>query len=81
MKVDKLSRYVIFARLQHGQKIPKYWVTMSASIQQNGKFIECIIENIQRSDQFPMWKIATAREESTLTALNYEVKDNLNQIF
>ena len=73
MKVDKISRYRIVARLQHVQQSPKYWVTMSESIKQNDQFREWIIVNIQKVDQFPIWIIATAREEETVTALNYEV--------
>ena len=81
MKVDNISRYGIVARLQHGQKITKYWVLVSASIQQNDQFPEWTIVNIQKVDQFPIWIIATAREEVTLTTLNYEVEVHLNQIF
>ena len=81
MKVDKLSRYEIAARWQHVHQSPKYWVTMTARIQQNDKFTEWIIVNIQKVDKFPIWIIATAREEGTLTALNYEVKVHMNQIF
>ena len=81
MKVDKLYSYGIVSRLQHGQKIPKYWVTSSESIQQNDPFTEWIIVNIQKVGQFPIWIIATAREEVKLAALNYEVEVHLNQIF
>ena len=81
MKVDKLSRYGIVERLQHGQQSPKYWVTMSSSIHQINHFTEWIIVNIQKVDQFPIWIIATAREEGTLNKLNYEVKVHLNQTF
>ena len=81
MKVDKISRYGIVSRSQNCQKIPKYWGTMSESIQQNDQFPEWIIVNIQKVDQFPIWIIATAREEGTLTTLNYEVEVHLNQIF
>ena len=81
MKFDKLSRYGIVARLQYVHKIPKYWVTMSASIKQYDQFPEWIIVSIQKFGQFPIWIIATAREEETLNALNYEVKVHLNHIF
>ena len=47
MKVDKISRYWIVARLQHGHQSLKYWVTISASIQHNNKCMEWIIVNIQ----------------------------------
>ena len=77
MKVDKISRYGIVARSQHGQKIPKYWVTISESIQQRNQFPEWIIVNIQKCDHFPIWIIKTAREEGTLTKLNYEVEVHL----
>ena len=81
MKVDKIYRYGIVARLQHGHQIPKYWVTMSESIQQNDQFPEWIIVNIQKFDQFPIWIVATAGEEETLITFNYEVEVHLNQIF
>ena len=42
-------------------------------------FAEWIIVNIQKVDLCPIWIIATAREEGTLTALNYEVEVYLNQ--
>ena len=32
-------------------------------------------------DQFPIWIIAKAREDGTLTILNYEVEVHLNQRF
>ena len=81
MIVDKISRYRIVARLQHGQKIPNYWVTMSESIQQNDSFLECIIVNIQKVNHFPILIISTAREEGTLTTLHNEVEVHLNQRF
>ena len=59
MKFDKLSRFGIFARSQHGQKIPKYWVIMSVSIQLNNHFPEWIIVNIKKFNQFPLWIIST----------------------
>ena len=62
MKVDKIYRYGIVARLEHGHKSPKHWMTMSESIQQNDQFPEWIIMNIQKVDQFPIWIIATERE-------------------
>ena len=37
------------------------------------QFPEWITVNIQKFGQFPIWIIATSREEGTLTALNYEV--------
>ena len=49
MKVDKISRYRIVARLQHVQQSLKYWVTMSEIIQQNDQFPEWTIVNIQKS--------------------------------
>ena len=67
------------SRLQHVQQSPKYWVTISASIQQNYQFTEWIIVNIQKVDQFPICITATEREEGTLTTLNYEVEVRLNQ--
>ena len=73
MKVDKFSRHGIAAISQHGQQSPKYLVTMSASIQQNDQIPEWITVNIQKVDHIPLWIISTAREEGTLTALNYEV--------
>ena len=81
MKVDKLSRYGIVARSQHGKQSPKYWVTMSENIQQKYQFLERITVNIQNVDQIPIWKIKTAREEGTLNALNYKVEIHLKQIF
>ena len=81
MKFDKLYRYGIVARSKHGQQSPKYWVTMSASIQQTDQFPGWIIVSIKKVDQFPIWIIATAREEVTLTILNYEVEVHLNQRF
>ena len=81
MKVDKLSRYGIVARSQHGQQSPKYWVTMSASIQQNNQFPKWIIMNIQKVYRFPIWVIAMAREEGALAALDYEFEVHLNQRF
>ena len=71
MKVDKISRYGIVERLQHGHKSPKYWVNMSASIQQNYQFPKWIIVQIQKVDQFPIFIITTAREERTLIVLNH----------
>ena len=47
MIIDKLYRYGIVSRSKNGQKISKYWVTISASIQQNDQFLEWIIVNIQ----------------------------------
>ena len=61
MKVDKISRYGIVAILNHDQQIPKYWVTMSASIKQNYQSPEWIIVNIQKVDNFTIWIIVTAR--------------------
>ena len=71
MKVNTLSRNGIVARSQHGQKSSKYWVTMSASIQQNNHFLVWIIMNIHRFGQFPIWIIVMTVEEGTLTALKY----------
>ena len=81
MNFGMVYRYGIVVISQHGQKIPRYWVTMSSIIQQNNQFPEWIIVNIQKNDQFPIWILATAREEVTLTALVYEVKIHLNNRF
>ena len=45
---------------------------MSERIQQNNNVPEWIIMNIQQVNQFTIWIIEMAREEGTLTALNYE---------
>ena len=65
MKVDKLSRYGIVTRSQNGQQIPKYWVTMSVSIQQNYQFLEWIITNIQKSISFYMDNRNSNRRRNT----------------
>ena len=80
MKVDKLYSYGIVSRLQHGQKIPKYWVTISESIQQRNQFPEWIIVNIQKCDHFPIWIIKTAREEGKLTTLDYVVPNPATRV-
>ena len=49
MNVDKIPKYGVVARSQHGHKSPKYWVTMSASIQENYQFLGWLIVNIQKS--------------------------------
>ena len=81
MKADKLSRYGIFARPQHGKQSPKYWLTVSGNIKQNDQFPEWIIVKIEKADQFPLWIIATEREKGTLMTFNYEVEIHLNQRF
>ena len=52
---------------------------MSESIKQNNQIPECIIVDIQKFDQFPIWIIRTAREEVRITAFNYEVGFHFNQ--
>ena len=56
-----------------GDHVRKYTTELSVSGMDNRKHIKV--------DQFPIWIIATAREEGTLTTLNYEVEVHLNQIF
>ena len=56
-----------------GDHARKYTAEQSVSGMDNSKH--------NKVDQFPIWIIATAREEGTLTTLNYGVKVHLNQIF
>ena len=56
-----------------GDHVSKYTTERSVSVMDNHEY--------KKADQFPIWIIATAREEGTLTTLNFEVKTHLNQIF
>ena len=56
-----------------GDHVSKYTTELSVFGMDNHKHTKV--------DQFSIWITATAIEEGTLTAMNYEFKVNLNQIF
>ena len=60
---------------------PQVLVDHVISIQHNDHFLEWLIVNLKKVNQFSIWIIVTAREEGTIVALNYEVEVHFNQIF